>query len=74
MGWAEKIAGKRGPHPLEFFEKVIAINLTGTFNVLRFSSAAMIATEPLEGGAVGRRTASRAPLHSQSGDANAGSA
>jgi 3-hydroxyacyl-CoA dehydrogenase / 3-hydroxy-2-methylbutyryl-CoA dehydrogenase len=50
VGWAEKIAGKRGPHQLEFFEKVIAINLIGTFNVLRFSSAAMIATEPGEDG------------------------
>jgi NAD(P)-dependent dehydrogenase (short-subunit alcohol dehydrogenase family) len=72
VGWAEKIAGKRGPHQLEFFEKVIAINLIGTFNVLRFSSAAMIATEPLEGGAVGRRPASRAPLHSQSDDGERG--
>jgi NAD(P)-dependent dehydrogenase (short-subunit alcohol dehydrogenase family) len=50
VGWAEKIAGKRGPHQLEFFEKVIAINLIGTFNVLRFSSAAMITTEPGEDG------------------------
>ncbi len=50
VGWAEKIAGKRGPHQLEFFEKVIAINLIGTFNVLRFSSAAIIGTEPGEDG------------------------
>jgi 3-hydroxyacyl-CoA dehydrogenase / 3-hydroxy-2-methylbutyryl-CoA dehydrogenase len=50
VGWAEKIAGKRGPHQLEFFEKVIAINLIGTFNVLRFSSAAMIGTKPGEDG------------------------
>jgi len=62
VGWAEKIAGKRGPHQLEFFEKVIAINLIGTFNVLRYAASAMISTEPLEGGAAGRRTGSRAPL------------
>jgi 3-hydroxyacyl-CoA dehydrogenase / 3-hydroxy-2-methylbutyryl-CoA dehydrogenase len=75
VGWAEKIAGKRGPHQLEFFEKVIAINLIGTFNVLRFSSAAMIATEPLEGGAAGRRPTSRGgrdPNHSQPGDGERG--
>ena len=46
VGWAEKVAGKRGPHQLEFYEKVIAINLIGTFNVLRLSAAAMLGNEP----------------------------
>ena len=50
VGWAEKIAGKRGPHQLEFFEKVIAINLIGTFNVLRFAAFAMIPNEPGDDG------------------------
>jgi len=50
VGWAEKIAGKRGPHQPEFFEKVIAINLIGTFHVLRFASAAMLGNEPDAGG------------------------
>ena len=50
VGWAEKVAGKRGPHQLEFFEKVIAINLIGTFNALRFAAAAMLANEPDDGG------------------------
>src|SRR6185436_9506063 len=27
VGWAERVASKRGPHQLEFFEKVIQINL-----------------------------------------------
>jgi NAD(P)-dependent dehydrogenase (short-subunit alcohol dehydrogenase family) len=47
IGWAEKVAGKRGPHQLEPFETVIAVNLVGTFNVLRFAAAAMMANEPL---------------------------
>jgi len=47
-GWAQKIAGSKGPHPLMPFETIIAINLIGTFNVLRFSAAAMIANEPLD--------------------------
>jgi NAD(P)-dependent dehydrogenase (short-subunit alcohol dehydrogenase family) len=47
-GWAQKVAGSKGPHPLLPFETIIAINLIGTFNVLRFASAAMIANEPLE--------------------------
>jgi NAD(P)-dependent dehydrogenase (short-subunit alcohol dehydrogenase family) len=49
-GWAQKIAGSKGPHPLMPFETIIQINLIGTFNVLRFAAAAMIATEPGEDG------------------------
>jgi NAD(P)-dependent dehydrogenase (short-subunit alcohol dehydrogenase family) len=47
-GWAQKVAGSKGPHPLLPFETIVSINLIGTFNVLRFASAAMIANEPLE--------------------------
>jgi NAD(P)-dependent dehydrogenase (short-subunit alcohol dehydrogenase family) len=46
VGWAEKTAGKRGPHQLVPFETVVRINLIGTFNVLRFAAAAMLANEP----------------------------
>jgi NAD(P)-dependent dehydrogenase (short-subunit alcohol dehydrogenase family) len=49
-GWAQKVAGSKGPHPLMPFETIIQINLIGTFNVLRFAAAAMIANEPLEDG------------------------
>ncbi len=45
-GWAQKIAGSKGPHPLEPFRIILDINLVGTFNVLRFASHAMIANEP----------------------------
>ena len=48
VGWAERISHKRGPHNLEMFEKVIQINLIGTFNVLRFESAAMAQNEPAD--------------------------
>ncbi len=48
VGWAQKVAGSKGPHPLLPFETVIQINLIGTFNVLRFAAAAMIANEPLD--------------------------
>jgi NAD(P)-dependent dehydrogenase (short-subunit alcohol dehydrogenase family) len=50
IGWAEKVAGRRGPHSLEPFEKVIAVNLIGTFNVLRFAASAMVEGEPLASG------------------------
>jgi NAD(P)-dependent dehydrogenase (short-subunit alcohol dehydrogenase family) len=49
-GWAQKVAGSKGPHPLLPFETIISINLIGTFNALRFSAAAMIANEPLDDG------------------------
>ena len=49
-GWAQKVAGSKGPHPLLPFETIISINLIGTFNVLRHAGAAMIANEPLEDG------------------------
>ncbi len=51
IGWAQRTAGKHGPHDLKAFETVIAINLVGTFNVLRLSAQKMIETaEPDSGG------------------------
>jgi NAD(P)-dependent dehydrogenase (short-subunit alcohol dehydrogenase family) len=49
-GCAQKVAGSRGPHPLEPFATILAINLIGTFNVLRFAATAMLDAEPLEDG------------------------
>ncbi len=46
IGYAERVARARGPHRLEAFERVIAVNLTGTFNALRLSSASMLSNEP----------------------------
>jgi NAD(P)-dependent dehydrogenase (short-subunit alcohol dehydrogenase family) len=47
-GWAQKLAGSKGPHPLLPFETIISINLIGTFNTLRFAASAMIGNDPLE--------------------------
>lgn len=44
---AERTLGKEGPLPLDHFERVIRVNLIGTFNVIRLASEAMAATEPL---------------------------
>jgi NAD(P)-dependent dehydrogenase (short-subunit alcohol dehydrogenase family) len=49
-GWAQKVAGSKGPHPLLPFETIIAINLIGTFNVLRLAAAAMVGNTPLQDG------------------------
>jgi len=45
IGWAERVAHKRGPHNLEFFSNVVKVNLIGTFNVLRLAAAAMSENE-----------------------------
>jgi 3-hydroxyacyl-CoA dehydrogenase/3-hydroxy-2-methylbutyryl-CoA dehydrogenase len=50
VGWAEKVASRRGPHQLQPFETVIAINLVGTFNVLRLAAAAMIGNDTVGDG------------------------
>jgi 3-hydroxyacyl-CoA dehydrogenase/3-hydroxy-2-methylbutyryl-CoA dehydrogenase len=50
IGWGERVAGRRGAHQLAPFEKVVAVNLIGTFNVLRLSAAAMLANDPGESG------------------------
>ena len=46
-GWAQKVAGSKGPHPLMPFETILQINLVGTFNVLRIAASTMISNEPL---------------------------
>ena len=50
IGWAERVAGRRGAHSFDPFAAVIRVNLIGTFNVLRLAAAAMLAAEPLESG------------------------
>lgn len=42
-----KVLGREGVLSLANFEKVIAINLNGTFNVIRLAAEAMAASEPL---------------------------
>jgi NAD(P)-dependent dehydrogenase (short-subunit alcohol dehydrogenase family) len=47
VGPAKRIVGREGPMPLADFERVVQINLVGTFNVLRLTAADMQALEPL---------------------------
>ncbi|MFC4624129.1 3-hydroxyacyl-CoA dehydrogenase [Daeguia caeni] len=46
----EKVLGRDGPHRLESFARAIAINLTGTFNMLRLAAEAIAQNEPGQGG------------------------
>jgi NAD(P)-dependent dehydrogenase (short-subunit alcohol dehydrogenase family) len=41
VGTADRVLGKKGPHSLETFQKVVRVNLVGTFNVLRLAAAAI---------------------------------
>ena len=50
VGPAKRMVGRDGPMPLADFEKVIAINLVGTFNMMRLVAADMQALEPLADG------------------------
>ena len=46
IGPAAKVLGKKGPHPLDLFEKTIRVNLVGTFNVIRLAAAAITQNPP----------------------------
>jgi NAD(P)-dependent dehydrogenase (short-subunit alcohol dehydrogenase family) len=48
--WGQRLVSRRGPHELDSFERVVAVNLIGTFNALRLAAHAMLATEPTETG------------------------
>ncbi|HEY0395367.1 MAG TPA: SDR family NAD(P)-dependent oxidoreductase [Candidatus Elarobacter sp.] len=50
IGTARRMIGRDGPMPLDEFERVIRVNLIGTFNVTRLAAAPLTALEPLESG------------------------
>jgi NAD(P)-dependent dehydrogenase (short-subunit alcohol dehydrogenase family) len=51
IGSAKRIVGKDGsPAPLEDFERVVRINLIGTYNITRLAVAEMVQLEPLQDG------------------------
>ena len=71
IGPAKRIVGRDGPMPLPDFERVIAINLIGTFNMLRLAAADMTALPALADGERGIivSTASVAAFEGQIGQA-----
>lgn len=67
---AGKVVSQGEPGSLEVFERVIAVNLVGTFNVMRVAVAAMVRNEPLDGErGVVVNTASAAAFDGQAGQA-----
>ena len=67
----EKTVGKEGPHALASFQRVIAINLVGSFNMIRLAATAMSGQEPTADGERGVliNTASVAAFDGQIGQA-----
>ena len=71
IGTAARIVGRDGAMPLAAFERVIRVNLIGTFNLLRLAATAMSRLDPLDGGERGVvvNTASIAAYDGQIGQA-----
>jgi NAD(P)-dependent dehydrogenase (short-subunit alcohol dehydrogenase family) len=71
IGWAERTVSREGaPHSLANYQKIITVNLIGTFNLMRIGAAAIARTEPAD--ADGQRgvvinTASVAAIEGQTG-------
>ena len=71
IGLAMRTTSSRGPHPLDAFERVIRVNLIGTFNCIRLSAQRMAANEAHADGERGViiNTASVAAFEGQIGQA-----
>lgn len=71
IGTAARIVGRDGPMPLDAFEKVVRVNLVGSFNMMRLCAHAMSLNEPDANGQRGViiSTASVAAFEGQIGQA-----
>jgi NAD(P)-dependent dehydrogenase (short-subunit alcohol dehydrogenase family) len=71
IGVAKRVVGKEGPMPFADFDRVIQVNLNGTFNMIRLATTAMSKLEPLATGERGVviNTASVAAFDGQIGQA-----
>jgi NAD(P)-dependent dehydrogenase (short-subunit alcohol dehydrogenase family) len=71
VGTAGRVVGRDGPLKLETFDRVIRVNLIGTFNMIRLAAAEMSALDALEDGERGVivNTASIAAFDGQVGQA-----
>ena len=71
FGIGTKVFGKKGPHPLADFSRVIEVNLIGAFNVIRLAVEKMVNNEPNKEGERGViiNTSSIAAFDGQMGQA-----
>jgi NAD(P)-dependent dehydrogenase (short-subunit alcohol dehydrogenase family) len=49
IGTAGRIVGRNGLFPLDQFRRIVDVNLTGTFNVMRLAAERMMRNEPADG-------------------------
>jgi NAD(P)-dependent dehydrogenase (short-subunit alcohol dehydrogenase family) len=59
IAFAEKLYGREGPHQLASFQKVIQVNLLGSFNMMRLAVPVMHASPPRPGFDVDGKEVSR---------------
>ncbi len=69
IGWAQRVTGKQGPHPVDLFRNVVEVNLIGSFNLIRLAATRMNENDPDDGGERGVliSTASAAAFDGQIG-------
>src|SRR5690349_17248990 len=48
IGTPGRVVSRGEPMPLEQFERVVRVNLLGTFNAIRLATLAMLANEPVD--------------------------
>lgn len=48
VGAGRRVVGRSGPHDLASFERVVRVNLTGTFNLLRLAAWEMSRLDPVD--------------------------
>lgn len=50
IGIAERVISRSGtPHDLSSFQRIVGVNLVGTFNLLRLAAQAIASSEPIDG-------------------------
>jgi len=71
IGGASRVLRRDGPMPLEAFQRIVRVNLEGTFNMIRLTASRMEKLDPLEDGERGTivNTASIAAYEGQIGQA-----
>ena len=71
IGTAARVVGRDGPMPLDAFERVVRVNLIGTFNMMRLTATPLTLSDPLADGGRGVivSTASVAAFEGQIGQA-----
>jgi len=49
IGTPKRVIGREGPQPLGDFERIVRVNLIGTFNMIRLAASEMAKLEPVDG-------------------------